>query len=120
VSSYLYLSRGGPPAINYYGVIRPQQQLQAGLQQVQAALIDEQRFAGTQEMLANQPVVTGNYAAYQTQGRYFMTRGAPALSQRPLGFGGQTNPLGIAGPTTGFLNQAAGSPTGRTSARPRY
>jgi len=120
VSPYLNLARGGSPAINYYGLIRPQQQLQSNLQQVQAALIDEQRFAGPQEMLATQAVVTGNYANYMTQGRYFMTRGGPAFGQRTTGYGGGYGTPGMMSPGAGpggFGNQPAGLPTMRPSAR---
>jgi hypothetical protein len=101
VSPYLNLVRGGPPAINYYGLIRPQQQMQMGLQQVQAALINEQQYAGAQEALANQAVVTGNYASYMTQSRYFMTRGSGAFGQRTTGYGGYGG-YGMAGGYGGY------------------
>jgi hypothetical protein len=136
VSPYLNLVRGGSPGINYYGLIRPQQQLQMGLQNVQAALINEQQFAGAQEALATQPVITGNYATYQTQNRYFMTRGGGGFGQRPIGFPGGYGAVGgfgasggpgaagampgYAGPTA-FPSQPAGLQSGRPpqSGRPR-
>jgi hypothetical protein len=117
VSPYLNLARGGPPAINYYGLIRPQQQLQAGLQQVQAALINEQQFAEAQEALASQPVITGNYASYMTQNRYFMTRGGGGFGQRMTGFPGA---YGTAGAMPGFAGPTVypTQPTGPQSGRP--
>jgi hypothetical protein len=116
VSPYVTLGRSGDPAGLYYGLIRPQQQLQAGLASAQQALINEHQFLGTQEALANAPVVTGNFATFQTQGRYFMTRGA---GQRGIGLPGSYAGAGppTSGITTGagggFLSQPAGTPTGR-------
>jgi hypothetical protein len=127
VSPYLNLVRGGPPAINYYGLIRPQQQLQMGLQQVQAALINEQQYAGAQEALATQAVITGNYATYMTQNRYFMTRGGAGFGQRTTGFPGGYGGFGMGGGYGGFgmggampgLAGAAGlQPTGTQPGRP--
>jgi hypothetical protein len=137
VSPYVLLNRGGAgAAVNYYGLIRPQQQLQAGLVQAQQALIDEQRFAGTQEALANLPVITGNYATYMNQGRYFQTRGGPFLGPRMAGLPGSYGTAGvlpgaygaagglggglpgITGAGGGFLNPPAGIPTGQPSVRP--
>jgi len=105
---------GGQSGDQLLRVDPPQQQLQSNLQQVQAALLDEQRFAGSQELLANQAVVTGNYANYGTQGRYFMTRGGAGFSPRTAGYPGVLSPT--AGPG-GFGNQPAGVPTGRPSVR---
>jgi hypothetical protein len=119
VSPYLNLVRGGPPAINYYGLIRPQQQLQVGLQQVQAALINEQQYAGAQEALANQPVITGNYATYMTQSRYFMTRGGGGFGQRMAGFPGGYGGFGTTGAMPGFAGPTMypTQPTGPQSGR---
>src|SRR5207302_7614112 len=46
LSPYLNLARGGNPAINYYGIVRPQQELRRDYQQLQ------------QELLANQSALT--------------------------------------------------------------
>src|SRR5262249_30356507 len=91
VSPYINLLRGGNLAANYYGIIRPEQDLRRGLLNTQQALMNEQWFLGSQEQLANMPLITGNYASFQTQGRYFMTRGAGAWSAGgylPYGRGG--------------------------------
>lgn len=41
VSPYLNLTIGGSPGINYYGIVRPQLQTNAALQQLQQAQIQE-------------------------------------------------------------------------------
>jgi hypothetical protein len=47
-SPYLNLNRGNNPAINYYGVVRPQVENQQAIQQLQ------QQFQGTQAMMPGQ------------------------------------------------------------------
>lgn len=93
VSPYVNLlnNRGGNPAINYYGMVRPQfafrgavQQLQQGIQANQDAFVDLQTAnAGYPE--------TGHAAGFQTQVHYFMNTGgqrtgapqAPAPNNAP-------------------------------------
>jgi hypothetical protein len=68
VSPYLNLQRGGNPAINYYGLVRPQ---------VAAARAFESLGNDVANLEASSQVVqTGIRSSFMTQGRYFMNNGA--------------------------------------------
>jgi hypothetical protein len=74
VSPYLNLLRpGNGPAINYYGLVRPQFDTLAGFQAVQ------QRFGQLQTSVqaaggpADGALITGHGAAFMNLGGYFMT-----------------------------------------------
>jgi len=63
------------PVINYYGIYQPGQQLGTSIQQLQqqqvaAAAAQSQGYAAS-----NVLPPTGHGANFQTQGRYFFTRG---------------------------------------------
>ena len=66
VSPYLNLFRGGDPAINYYGLVRPQ--IAAGKNFDQLGL----EFNTLQSGL-NQAPQSGHVSSFMTQSRYFMT-----------------------------------------------
>lgn len=78
VSPYINLLRsGGNPALNYYGLVRPQFEAIAGFQAVQ------QRFGQLSERqgpadLPNDAFVTGHGSSFMNYGSYFMTTNVTA------------------------------------------
>jgi hypothetical protein len=78
VSPYLNLFRqGSSPAINYYGLVRPQFEFRRDVQRLQQQVTAEQPPAVPAEEATALPP-TGHTAQFNTQWRYFMTRGAQA------------------------------------------
>jgi hypothetical protein len=76
-SPYLNLARGGTnPGINYFGIVRPQLETQAEIQQLQFAAMGGANVPATGTQTAN-VVNTGTGSGFQTQGRFFMTAGRP-------------------------------------------
>jgi hypothetical protein len=118
VSPWLNLNRPGTnPAINYYGIIRPQATFYSGYGSLQ------QQLNGTQQEIATGlgtgPALlpqTGVAAGFMTQTRFFMTRsgrstgvaGGAGLAQRPT--------TGQAGMST----QPTMTGTSTSGARPSY
>lgn len=121
-SPYLNLLRQNNPAyLNYYGLVRPQLNLQQSIQGLQQGLAANQYQ--TQQLQSTEATLvgTGHPSFFMNQSRYFMTNGAglggnrgsvqPNFGARP---GGIVAPMGAAGRTLG----AAGLPTqGATPAR---
>lgn len=70
ISPYLNLARPGNPGINYYALVRPQQQVDAYIQH-QMALQQQSANAGTLD--PNAPLTTGTVVRFQSQGSYFGT-----------------------------------------------
>jgi hypothetical protein len=104
VSPYLNLRRGGSPAVNYYGVIRPQEQTNASLHQLQQQVTTGQAtLAGEAAALAlpstGHPTRFFNYSHYffNQGGAGVVPAGTAPLAAAPLGGAG----LGGA-PFTGF------------------
>ena len=75
VSPYLNLLRPGDPAINYFGLVRPQQDFRNGIQGLNTAFGAVQSQAVLQEG-QEFPLGTGHASNYMTQGKFFMTRGS--------------------------------------------
>src|SRR5262249_10483647 len=75
VSPYLNLARTGDPAVNYYGLVRPQIAFNRAIQNINNDI-------NYIESNPNLPVQTGHAAGFMTQGRYFMT------TNRGYGYGG--------------------------------
>jgi hypothetical protein len=65
VSPYLNIARGGDPAINYYGLVRPQVAFGRAFQAVEGNVVALQADI-------NQPVQTGQRSSFMTQSKYFM------------------------------------------------
>jgi hypothetical protein len=84
VSPYINILRAGAdPAINYYGIVRPEITFRnsiSRLQQQQGAL------AAQEQDLASYMAVppTGHTSGFQTQSKYFMTSGARSTPGRGL------------------------------------
>jgi hypothetical protein len=91
VSPYLNLNRGGNPAINYYGLVRPQVAAANAIATLGADF-------NALEASTGQLVQTGNRSSFMTQGRYFMNNGAARPGIQPGGQAGsqpspQTTPV---------------------------
>jgi len=80
VSPYLNLLRAGaPPGINYYGIVQPEVQFRAGLQQVGLQTsANQQAIAGLQSPTALP--ATGHAVGFQNHLGYFQNIGAPGQS----------------------------------------
>jgi hypothetical protein len=78
VSPYLNLLRqGNSPGVNYYGLVRPQQEFRNSYQRLQQDFNTQQTQPipfGPEDTSGLPP--TGHAAQFNTQGRYFMTGGA--------------------------------------------
>jgi hypothetical protein len=78
VSPFINLFRqGNSPALNYYGLVRPQLEFRNAYQQLQQQQVSaeqQQAAVGPADVSGLPP--TGHVAQFNTQGRYFMTRGA--------------------------------------------
>lgn len=76
VSPYLNLMRGGLPAVNYYGLVRPQIELEQSmlqiqqLQQVQSGMLNSP--LGQQPTVT--PLVTGHGASFFNTSHYYPMR----------------------------------------------
>ena len=79
VSPYLNIMRGGDPAINYYGLVRPQVAFSRAFQALDNNVVALQADV-------NQPSQTGQRSSFMTQGRYFMNTGTggPARQPQPI------------------------------------
>ena len=78
-SPYLNLARqGGSPALNYYGLVRPEIQARQSIQNLQGAVGANQQAISNIESGASGSDVstTGHQAGFLNYGNYFMTGGA--------------------------------------------
>ena len=100
VSPYINLLRGGnAPAINYYGLVRPQLDFRNSILALQGQVWYAQQAAGLQ---TGETGTTGHPVAFMNYGGYFMTTaggpvagGPTAPTRRALGGGfGMSRPLG--------------------------
>ena len=109
-SPYLNLLRGGAnPAVNYYGLVRPEQNLRQTLQGLQSATETNQQNINT--LAAGELAPTGANAQFFNHGRYFMT-------QRSGGASGSPTAAGSFGTTT-RPNQSGGMGMGGGTSAPR-
>lgn len=84
-SPYLNLLRPGVnPAINYFGLVRPQQEFRSGINNVQSELQGVGTAVNRLSYLDNSVRETGHAAGFMTQGSNFMTlqAGGTAAGQR--------------------------------------
>jgi hypothetical protein len=83
VSPYVNLFRGGNPAINYYGLVRPEQQQlqlqQQVLQQQQELRLAEAGGLGASNAL---PLQTGHGARFNSYNQYFNSVNRPNIGGR--------------------------------------
>jgi hypothetical protein len=96
LSPYLNLFRGGNPAINYYGLVRPQEEFNSSIQELHNELHATQTGMVNPTMSTNLPV-TGHPTRFFSQGAYFFTH---------LGSGSRTSGT----PTPGVVSARPGTP----------
>src|SRR5437868_12311218 len=70
LSPYLNLARGGNAAINYYGIVRPQQELRRDYNQLQQELLTNQNALTTIDPGALQ-LTTGHAARFFNYSHYY-------------------------------------------------
>jgi hypothetical protein len=80
VSPYLNLFRTGAPALNYYNLVRPQQEVRTSLN-----LLDARADLLGQSLAEDRPelVITGHPSHVMTHGRYYFSLGSRSGSVRP-------------------------------------
>jgi hypothetical protein len=98
ISPYLNLFRGGNPAINYYDLVRPQQDFAAAIQMQQQALFGPQALTGVGAGPGLPP--TGHPATFMNFGHYYGTRIAGSANLRPA----MVPPAGLPPATLSPLN----------------
>jgi hypothetical protein len=96
LSPYLNLNRGGVPAINYYGLVRPQLQTERFIQQQEILAAQTPAAAPATVVYA-----TGHPTRFMSYSQYFMSTGGGGAA-----FGPQT----IVGPTTATVGTAPKRP----------
>ena len=114
VSPYINLLRpGAPPAINYFGVVRPEVQLynSANLLQQQITA-NRQAVTGLEEQQAA-PLTTGHPIYFLNYQRYFLNFGAAAP-----GGGSSLRPGAGAAGTAGSMGARPGAAAAGAGARP--
>ncbi len=118
VSPYLNLLQNGNPAINYYGLVRPQMAYDRALQNLGTSVNALGNNVNALDI--NQTPQTGHRSSFMTQGQYFNTNGAvggnPYGSQqniRPGGTSGQNPGQSSGGQGTGGAPRAPSAPAVR-------
>lgn len=102
ISPYLNLLRPeNPPAINYYGLVKPQTEFRNNINQLDQRVTNEQQQLTQQDQQgASTLPPTGHAVGFQTQSRYFMTlkgpggQGASFTSGRPPTNAARSQPAG--------------------------
>src|SRR5262245_18526540 len=86
-SPYLNLARGGNPAINYYGIVRPQIAYTNAVQTLQQQINSVSAQAYIEGQATTGLPVTGHQATYMNYSHFFpalgVTPGAPSAAARP-------------------------------------
>jgi hypothetical protein len=93
VSPFINLLRtGNSPAANYYGLVRPQLQTNAGLQSLQQQILSApgRPFIGPES--ADDTLVTGHAAVFMNLSGYFQSTTGGIAGQRPQLTGGAQSP----------------------------
>ncbi|QDU24156.1 hypothetical protein [Urbifossiella limnaea] len=94
-SPYLNLLRSGSPALNYYGLVRPDQQFRQSITNLQGSVAaNQQAIGGLQSEVEVGAPVTGHPTQFLNYGGYFLNSGPGSV-----GGGGPANfqPGGQAG-----------------------
>lgn len=84
-SPYLNLLRGGSPAINYYGLVRPEIQFRQGLQNLAGNVAQNAQDIGTLEAGVGGVSPTGHPTMFMNYGSYFMNGSAGANTMPRFG-----------------------------------
>lgn len=101
ISPYLNLLRAGnSPALNYYGLVRPEQQMRQSIGNLQGGLTANQQAVGNLRSELQGVPVTGHPTQFLNLGGYFMNNGGASgvgagIGQRPnVGAAGVGRPQG--------------------------
>lgn len=86
-SPYLNLARGGSNTVNYYGVIRPQQETTRSLQHLQQQLQLGQPAAPIAEDARATSFATGHQTHFANYGQYFPQPTGRPTAPAPTGLG---------------------------------
>jgi hypothetical protein len=89
-SPYLNLARGGNAGINYYGLVRPEQQFSSSIQQLRYQGGALQQSVG--ELEAASVPVTGHRSQFQNYNRYFQNLGNAPTPAAPRALGAPIRP----------------------------
>ena len=71
ISPFLNMAQGGNPALNYFGLVRPQLQTQQQLRQLQQQQLADQAAIGGLTGLGGFPLVTGHETRFMNYGTYY-------------------------------------------------
>jgi hypothetical protein len=112
ISPYLGLTLPGNTAINYYGVVRPQIDQTAALQQLQAQLAATQGYGGG---LNSGLPVTGHVSQFQNHWGYFQNWRNGTSGGAAPGTGVNTGLAGLGGLTPGLSTGVGFGVVGTTS-----
>lgn len=83
-SPYLNLLRqGSSPAVNYYGIVRPEIEFSNSIQQLRQQDVQLQQNVSNLEEAATLPV-TGHASQFLNHNRYFMNLGGQGMAAKPL------------------------------------
>jgi hypothetical protein len=83
-SPYLNLARPGTaPALNYYGLVRPEVQFRQNIQNLQGAVTANQQAIGGVQADVTGVSVTGHPTQFLNYGGYFLSNNNPTLYSRP-------------------------------------
>lgn len=77
-SPYLNLTRGGSPALNYYGLVRPEMQFRKSIQNLAGEIEANQQAVGSlnSSMTGSDLPFTGHATQFMNLGGYFMNNGS--------------------------------------------
>jgi hypothetical protein len=75
LSPYLNLARPGPIAVNYYGLVRPQQDFTRSLQGLQGQVVVQQQTLNDLQSADAVVVPTGHQIYFLSYSNYFLTTG---------------------------------------------
>ncbi len=80
ISPYLNLARGGNPAINYYGLVRPEIQFQQSIYGLQQQVGGLSQMQALQSEAARSSATTGHPTRFFNYSHYFMSQGGGAAT----------------------------------------
>lgn len=113
VSPYINLLRGGSgPAINYYGIVRPEIEARAGIFEAQQqAQLNQQAISGMQSS-GRETLITGRVAGFQNHMSYFQNYGGAVQGAVGIPGGGLAGGAARTGGVVGGAGRTGGRPVG--------
>lgn len=109
-SPYLNLLRsGGSPALNYFGLVRPEMQFRQAIQTLNADVSQNRQLIGNMDPTGSGLPFTGHPTQFMNLGGYFMNSGSNAASGSRYGSG----PANRSGGAGGAMSGGGASPPRR-------